>query len=407
MRAALFLGAVALLEPLDPLDRCVANLEEVGGLVGKAKDRAKAAKAALEKERKALEDTGKEGVKQQLEIEKRNKVLAEETTKLNELATAVNNFGSQLETRRVALQDRMDKLQQDESLRRAYSEIVRNSEMEIATFRKSAEESSSEDMMVQLEVKEAKLAEERERLKAVEQRVAGALEQLETETNSWKADKAQYATFKTNLKEKIEDQTKLQGAIREMEERAEELANETEEKKTNIENMKGQVAGAQAELRDAVEQLVQEQGTALDYLSEALRECQSKPPEIVEKKVEVKVPVPSPVPVPVPCPTTTTTTTTEPSTEKKLEEVAERVESGVMDSIRGFAEALDAANEKDDASEAKEKEPVKPEEDTPPPPAITNDLKKLQEHLNLTAMQLPTSGARPQPRRNFLRAKVL
>merc|ERR1719420_2785312 len=270
-----------------------------------------AAKAALEKERKALEDSGQKEVKQQLEIEKRSKVLAEETSKLNELATAVNNFGAQLESRRGALQDRMAKLQQDESLRRAYSEIVRNSETEIATFRKSAEESGSDDMMVQLEVKEAKLAEERERLKAVEQRVAGALESLETETNSWKADKVQYATFKTNLKEKMDDHQKLQGAIREMEERAEELANETEEKKANVENMKGQVAGAQTELRDAVEQLVQEQGTALDYLSEALRECQNKPPEIVEKEVEVKVevPVPSPVPVPVPCPTTTTTTT--------------------------------------------------------------------------------------------------
>ena len=52
-------------------------------------------------------------------------------------------------------------------------------------------------------------------------KVAGALEQLETETNSWKADKAQYAAFTTNLKEKMEDQAKLQGAIREMEERAE------------------------------------------------------------------------------------------------------------------------------------------------------------------------------------------
>jgi chromosome segregation ATPase len=385
MRAALLLGAVALLEPLDPLDRCVANLEEVGGLVGKAKDRAKAAKAALERERKAVEDSGAEEVTTKLEIEKRNKVLAEETSKLNELATAVNNFGAQLESRRGALQDRMAKLQQDESLRRAYSEIVRNSETEIATFRKSAEESGTEDMMVQLEVKEAKLAEERERLKAVEQRVAGALEQLETETNSWKADKAQYATFKTNLKEKMEDQAKLQGAIREMEERAEELANETEEKKANVENMKGQVAGAQAELRDAVEQLVQEQGTALDYLSEALRECQSKPPEIVEKKVEVEVPVPSPVPVPVPCPTTTTTTTVEPSTEEKLEQVAERVENGVTDSIRGFAEALAAANEKDDASEAQEeakeeaKDEVKPKEDSAPPPEITKDHGELLE----------------------------
>jgi chromosome segregation ATPase len=410
MRAALLFGAVALLEPLDPLDRCVANLEEVGGLVGKAKDRAKAAKAALEKERQALEDSGEDGVKQKLEIEKRNKVLAEETTKLNELATAVNNFGSQLESRRVALQDRMDNLQQDESLRRAYSEIVRNSEMEIATFRKSAEESGSDDMMVQLEVKEGKLAEERERLKAVEQRVAGALEQLETETNSWKADKAQYATFKTNLKEKMDDQAKLQGAIREMEDRAEELANETEEKKASIEQMKGKVAGAQAELRDAVEQLVQEQGTALDYLSEALRECQSKPPEIVEKKVEVEVEVEKIVPSPVPCPTTTTTTTPEPSTEEKLEEVADRVENGVTDSIRGFAEALAAANGKDAASEPEEKEAVKPKEDTtPPPPAITDDLKKLQEHLNLTAMQGPTNAARARahPRRNFLRAKVL
>ena len=56
MRAALLVGAAfALLEPLEPLDRCVANLEEVGGLVGKAKDRAKAAKAALEKERQAVE----------------------------------------------------------------------------------------------------------------------------------------------------------------------------------------------------------------------------------------------------------------------------------------------------------------------------------------------------------------
>merc|ERR1719316_31982 len=267
--------------------------------------------------------------------------------------------------------------------------------------------------MVQLEVKEAKLAEERERLKAVEQRVAGALEQLETETNSWKADKAQYATFKTNLKREMDDQAKLQGAIREMEERAEELANETEAKKSSVENMKGQVEGAHAELRDAVEQLVEEQGTALDYLSEALRECQNKPPEIVEKKVEVKVPyalplpVPVPVPAPTPCPTTTTTTTTpEPSTEEKLEEVADRVENGVTDSIRGFAEALAAANEKDDESEAK-KEEVKPEEETPAPPAITNDLKKLQEHLNLTAMQGPTNRARPQPRRKFLRAKVL
>merc|ERR1719240_2372712 len=122
-----------------------------------------------------------------------------------------------------------------------------------------------------------------------------------------------------------------------MELRAEELADETEAKKTSVENMKGQVEGAHAELRDAVEQLVQEQGTALDYLSEALRECQNKPPEIVEKKVEVEVPVPSPVPVPVPCPTTTTTTTVEPSTEEKLEQVAERVENGVTDSIRGFA----------------------------------------------------------------------
>merc|ERR1719375_724351 len=227
----------------------------------------------------------------------------------------------------------MAQLEQDEALRRAYSEIVRNSEAELATLRADAKESGTEDMMVQLEVKEAKLAEERERLKAVEQRVAGALEQLETETNSWKADKAQYATFKTNLKEKMEDQAKLQGAIREMEMRAEELANETEAKKANVEQMKGQVAGAQTELRDAVEQLVQEQGTALDYLSEALRECQNKPPEIVEKEVEVKVevPVPSPVPVPVPCPTTTTTTTT---TEEKLEEVADKVESGMMDSIR-------------------------------------------------------------------------
>merc|ERR1719161_1320817 len=189
--------------------------------------------------------------------------------------------------------------------------------------------------MVQLEVKEAKLAEERERLKAVEQRVAGALEQL-----------------------------------------------------------------------------VQEQGTALDYLSEALRECQSKPPEIVEKKVEVEVPVPSPVPVPVPCPTTTTTTTVEPSTEEKLEQVAERVENGVTDSIRGFAEALAAANEKDDASEAQEeakeeaKDEVKPKEDSAPPPEITKDLKKLQEHLNLTAIQGPTNAARARPRRHFLRAKV-
>jgi chromosome segregation ATPase len=407
MRAALLFGAVALLEPLDPLDRCVANLEEVGGLVGKAKDRAKAAKAALENERKALEATGKEEVKQKLEIEKRNKVLAEETSKLNELATAVNNFGAQLEARRVALQERMDNLQQDESLRRAYSEIVRNSETEIATFRKSAEESDLPDMMVQLEVKEGKLAEERERLKAVEQRVAGALEALETETNSWKADKAQYATFKTNLKEKMDDQAKLQGAIRDMEDRAEELANETEDKKTNIEQMKGKVDGAHAELRDAVEQLVEEQGTALDYLSEALRECQSKPPVIVEKKVEVEVE--KIVPSPVPCPTTTTTTTPEPSTEEKLEEVADRVENGVTDSIRGFAEALAAANGKDAGSEAEKKEAVKPEETTtPPPPAITDDLKKLQEHLNLTAMQGPTNAARTRPpRRNFLRAKVL
>merc|ERR550537_1056989 len=303
----------------------------------------------------------------------------------------------------MMVQDRMTKLQQDESLRRAYSEIVRNSESEIATFREAAKDSGSEDMMVQLEVKEAKLAEERERLKGVEQRVAGALEQLETETNSWKVDKAQYATFKTNLKEKMEDQAKLQGAIREMEMRAEELANETEAKKANVEQMKGQVAGAQTELRDAVEQLVQEQGTALDYLSEALRECQNKPPEIVEKEVEV--PVPSPVPVPVPCPTTTTTTTAEPSTEEKLAEVRDRVENEVTDSIRGFAEALAAANEKDDASEGKKSEPVESEKETPAPPAITNDLKKLQEHLNLTLTQEP-SNARAQPRRHFLRAKV-
>merc|ERR1719443_1326198 len=114
----------------------------------------------------------------------------------------------------------MAQLEQDESLRRAYSEIVRNSEAELATLRADAKEDWTAKKEVQLEVKEAKLAEERERLKAVEQRVAGALEQLETETNSWKADKAQYATFKTNLKEKMEDQAKLQGAIREMEEHA-------------------------------------------------------------------------------------------------------------------------------------------------------------------------------------------
>merc|ERR1719198_857208 len=135
-----------------------------------------------------------------------------------------------------------------------------------------------------------------------------------------------------------------------MEERAEELANETEEKKNTVEQKKGEVAGAQAELRDAVEQLVEEQGTALDYLNEALRECQNKPPKIVEKKVPVKVPVPSPVPVPipVPCPTTTTTTTPEPSTEEKLAEVRDRVENEMTDSLRGFAEALAAANGKDD-----------------------------------------------------------
>ena len=59
-------------------------------------------------------------------------------------------------------------------------------------------------------------------------KVAGALEQLETETNSWKADKAQYATFTTNLKEKMSDQANLKGAIQDLEERAEELADETE-----------------------------------------------------------------------------------------------------------------------------------------------------------------------------------
>jgi chromosome segregation ATPase len=313
----------------------------------------------------------------------------------------------------------MAQLEQDEALRRAYSEIVRNSEAELATLRADAKEDWTAKKEVQLEVKESKLAEERERLKAVEQRVAGALEQLETETNSWKADKAQYAAFTTNLKEKMSDQANLKGAIQDLEERAEELADETEEKEDNVKNLEGQFTAAKAEVRDALEQLVQEQGTALDYLEEALRECEAKPPEIIEKKVEVEVPVPSPVPVPVPCPTTTTTTTPEPSTEEKLDEVAERVESGVTDSIRGFAEALAAANGKDDASEAKEgaeeeaKKEVEPKADSATPPEITKDLMKLSEHFKLTAIQGqtglgtpagPTNTARAQPRRHSLRA---
>jgi FtsZ-binding cell division protein ZapB len=161
---------------------------------------------------------------------------------------------------------------------------VRNSEAELATLRADAKEDWTAKKEVQLEVKESKLAEERERLKAVEQRVAGALEQLETETNSWKADKAQYATFTTNLKEKMSDQANLKGAIQDLEERAEELADETEDKKDNVKNLEGQFTAAKAEVRDALEQLVQEQGTALDYLEEALRECEAKPPEIIEKK---------------------------------------------------------------------------------------------------------------------------
>ena len=47
-----------------------------------------------------VEASGAEEEQNKHEIEKRSKLLAAETGKLTELATAVNNFGAQLESRR-------------------------------------------------------------------------------------------------------------------------------------------------------------------------------------------------------------------------------------------------------------------------------------------------------------------
>merc|ERR1719482_927155 len=253
MRAvSVLLAACALAVKSDPvaeLDACAANLEE--------------------------------------ELADQSAALAAETAKLGKLGDAVEVFGKGLEQRRDALSNRMKALEETESLRNAYSDVVRASETEVAQMRANM---PADDIAwaAALELQDAKLTEERERLGALQEQVAGELRDLEQLSQAWQQDKKQFATFKESLEDKLAAKAKLEVAVDSLESESEKLRQEVTDSKAKVDTLhEGEKAALEAELHEA---------------------------------------------------------TAEPTTEERFEQVQENVASGMEGAISEFAKALQEAN---------------------------------------------------------------
>jgi len=260
-------------DPVAELDACAANLDEVKALVGKAKASAAEAADALDKERAAGKAAGKEQEKVEGELAEQSSALSAETAKLAKLGDAVDVFGKGLESRRDALANRMKALEETESLRNAYSDVVRASETEVAQMRANM---PPDDIAwaAALELQDAKLTEERERLGALQEQVAGELRDLEQLSQAWQQDKKQFATFKESLEDKLAAKAKLEVAVDSLEAKSEELRQEVTESKASVDVLHEEAKAAQKALADAVDLLVKDQGEALDLLEETLLKCE-------------------------------------------------------------------------------------------------------------------------------------
>jgi len=277
MRAvSVLLAACALAAKSDPvaeLDACAANLEEVKAMVGKAKASAAEAADALDKERAAGKAAGKELDSVEGELADQSSALAAETAKLGKLGDAVEVFGKGLEQRRDALSNRMKALEETESLRNAYSDVVRASETEVAQMRANM---PADDIAwaAALELQDAKLTEERERLGALQEQVAGELRDLEQLSQAWQQDKKQFATFKESLEDKLAAKAKLEVAVDSLESESEKLRQEVTDSKAKVDTLHEGAKAAQKKLGAAVDTLVKDQGEALDLLEETLLKCE-------------------------------------------------------------------------------------------------------------------------------------
>merc|ERR1719482_1232862 len=207
------------------------------------------------------------------ELAGQSSVLAAETAKLGKLGDAVEVFGKGLQQRRDALANRMKALEETESLRNAYSDVVRASETEVAQMRANM---PPDDIAwaAALELQDAKLGEERERLGALQEQVAGELRDLEQLSQAWQQDKAQFATFKESLEDKLAAKAKLEVAVDSLEAKSEELRQEVAASKDEVDKLHEAAKASQKKLADAVDMLVKDQGEALDLLEETLLKCE-------------------------------------------------------------------------------------------------------------------------------------
>merc|ERR1719482_2471034 len=146
------------------------------------------------------------------ELADQSSALAAETAKLGKLGDAVEVFGKGLE--------------ETESLRNAYSNVVRASETEVAQMRANM---PADDIAwaAALELQDAKLTEERERLGALQEQVAGELRDLEQLSQAWQQDKKQFATFKE----------KLEVAVDSLESESEKLRQEVTDSKAKVDTL--------------------------------------------------------------------------------------------------------------------------------------------------------------------------
>jgi len=380
-------------DPLATITACEADVKEVERVVAEATKLAEDAAVALKAEEKAL--TGLQAGKAEVEVklEEESAELAKEAQSLTDLETAVSSFGAALEARRQMLQAQTAEVDEKEALRMAYVEVVTQSSAEVAQL--AGGNFEGEDGMVaqqRLEVKQSKLAEEKERLKTLEADVTAALARIEKQTQLYVGDAARHTAFKAALEDKIALKAKLTVSVENLMAEADALREKVDAAHGDSGDAKSEVSEREEALRDAVNKLVQEQGEAFDLLKQSLEAC-----SVREKKP--------------------------PSDTEALEVVQDSVGAAVSDSLKDFVEALGEANDgktpsaetpaapKSDVQGTLEalKEHLGGDDATPAPASMHETLSALKEHLTAdpVALAAKTGSDVPVPKKDgMLRALV-